>query len=57
VSETIIQASKKLVVTGYPSVDDALSVIKSGAVGLFGKTFTKEGEIRRSGFVNSVLIY
>ena len=32
----------KLVVTGYPSVQDALSVIKSGAVDYIVKPFTKE---------------
>ncbi|RTE52082.1 sigma-54-dependent Fis family transcriptional regulator [Arenibacter aquaticus] len=32
----------KLVVTGYPSVDDALSVIKSGAIDYLVKPFTKE---------------
>ncbi len=32
----------KLVVTGYPSVQDALSVIKSGAVDYLVKPFTKE---------------
>jgi DNA-binding NtrC family response regulator len=37
----------KLVVTGYPSVDDAMSVIKSGAVDYLVKPFTKE-ELRRA---------
>ena len=32
----------KLVVTGYPSVDDAMSVIKSGALDYLVKPFTKE---------------
>lgn len=32
----------KLVVTGYPSVDDAMSVLKSGAVDYLVKPFTKE---------------
>lgn len=32
----------KLVVTGYPSVDDAMSVIKSGAIDYLVKPFTKE---------------
>src|SRR5690606_16163554 len=32
----------KLVVTGYPSVDDAMSVIKSGAMDYLVKPFTKE---------------
>ena len=35
-------AMPKLVVTGYPSVQDALSVIKSGAVDYLVKPFTKE---------------
>ena len=37
----------KLVVTGYPSVDDALSVIKSGALDYLVKPFTKE-ELRQA---------
>mgnify|MGYP003646691712 FL=1 len=37
----------KLVVTGYPSVDDALSVIKSGALDYLVKPFTKE-ELREA---------
>lgn len=32
----------KLVVTGYPSVDDAMSVLKSGALDYLVKPFTKE---------------
>lgn len=32
----------KLVVTGYPSVDDAMSVLKSGAIDYLVKPFTKE---------------
>ncbi|MDO6491202.1 MAG: sigma-54-dependent transcriptional regulator [Cellulophaga sp.] len=32
----------KLVITGYPSVDDAMSVIKSGATDYLTKPFTKE---------------
>lgn len=32
----------KLVVTGYPSVDDALSVLKSGAIDYLVKPFTQE---------------
>lgn len=32
----------KLVITGYPSVDDALEVIKSGATDYLTKPFTKE---------------
>lgn len=32
----------KLVVTGYPSVDGALEVVKSGAMGYLTKPFTKE---------------
>ncbi|HUH47493.1 MAG TPA: sigma-54 dependent transcriptional regulator [Arenibacter sp.] len=32
----------KLVVTGYPSVDDAMSVLKSGAMDYLVKPFTKE---------------
>ena len=32
----------KLVVTGYPSVDDALEVIKSGAIDYLTKPFTKD---------------
>lgn len=37
----------KLVVTGYPSVDGALEVIKSGAIDYLTKPFTKE-ELRQS---------
>src|SRR5690606_35012580 len=32
----------KLVVTGYPSVDDAMSVLKSGAMDYLVRPFTKE---------------
>ena len=32
----------KLVVTGYPSIDDAMSVLKSGALDYLVKPFTKE---------------
>lgn len=43
----------KLVVTGYPSVQDALSAIKSGAVDYLVKPFTKE-ELKQ-GVIKSLL--
>lgn len=41
------QEMPKLVVTGYPSVDGALEVIKSGAIDYLTKPFTK-GELKES---------